>query len=602
VNELSRRSLVAVCMTVLTALPLPRARAFTQSGAGTGLDKGNLFPMGHEWITRLAAFEVLPGGDPVIPADPNDPRKKWTGTAGKAKNVDVSSPEAKAEIERIKQTRVQDARYESVYGAIFDAIIGQRWVDVAGYNVVNSKISAVFGNYNCFDLVAQEPAELQYDHFMRRYDDAGGAGGVHAAEQSRQRFIKYFVAAAMAPPGRMLVWDGGGYSTLTEVDRNYFLFGRAVHLFEDSFSSEHTVRLEDDRYETIHQVKSYLCATASEQHTHKVPSTIDFSSGDVIWLKGTNFDSGIKGYLTSSMKTNTLVATEGMRDVWAAFIRTMGTPAPRRAAVAQREAEQLAANWLKSDPKMATWYDDDHKRRDPTYVRPSGDSGPGQTQAACVSGIKSAWEGDQRKAVAELEKGQRVCLFNVDPVPGYSDLNDSGMRMPYNWKWRNLLKWEMPGDDWKIPERPADSGRRMTLRVWEDNAKYLTARDGLQNGSMLVVGPKDKALIMTAVRSGEVFYLRATSAPTLFVSYEAASLRNAKLYGGSLIEPATKDADYSITGTSDDKWTVGRILKEGWFDLFTHPLNTEHVRLTLFHWQVVPPKDHYWRVEFLTWP
>jgi hypothetical protein len=47
--------------------------------------------------------------------------------------------------------------------------------------------------------VAQEPADIQYDHFMRRYDDAGGPGGVHAAKTSQQRFVAYFVAAATAP-------------------------------------------------------------------------------------------------------------------------------------------------------------------------------------------------------------------------------------------------------------------------------------------------------------------------------------------------------------------------------------------------------------------
>ncbi len=32
------------------------------------------------------------------------------------------------------------------------------------------------GKHNCFDAVAQEPAEVQYDHFMRRYDEVGGQG------------------------------------------------------------------------------------------------------------------------------------------------------------------------------------------------------------------------------------------------------------------------------------------------------------------------------------------------------------------------------------------------------------------------------------------
>lgn len=148
----------------------------------------------------------------------------------------------------------------------------------------------MIGKVDCFDAAAQEPVEVQYDHFMRRYDDRSGSGGVKAATGSRQRFIQYFVAAAMAPKTTMKVWDGGGYSALTEVDRNYFLFGRAAHLFEDAFSSEHTVRIADDNYERVRQVKSYMCAAGSEQHTHSNAKIFDYSSGDVIWKPGTGLD------------------------------------------------------------------------------------------------------------------------------------------------------------------------------------------------------------------------------------------------------------------------------------------------------------------------
>ena len=161
----------------------------------------------------------------------------------------------------------------------------------------------------------------------------------------------------MAPPTQILVWDGGAYSTQYPVDRNYFLMGRAAHLFEDSFSSEHTVRVPSDMYTTVRQVKSYLCALGSEQHSHATPTTFNYSSGDVIWNPGTNLGLGWGSYIPSNMKTNALVAMEATKDLWAAFIRTMAQPLAQRQATAQSEAQTLAKNWLNFDSNaMSSWY------------------------------------------------------------------------------------------------------------------------------------------------------------------------------------------------------------------------------------------------------
>jgi hypothetical protein len=176
------------------------AFAFTQSGFGTVI--GNAVPMGHEWITRRAAIELLLGNDndPVVPPDPNDPRKKWT--RGMAKNLSLAG--AEDEVKRIQGLARLEKRYQSTYRPIFDAIVGERWVDIGGFDIARSK--------SCWDAVAQEPVEIQEDHFMRRYDDAGDDGAVRAATEAQQRFIRYFVEAATAPKTSMLVWDGGGSS------------------------------------------------------------------------------------------------------------------------------------------------------------------------------------------------------------------------------------------------------------------------------------------------------------------------------------------------------------------------------------------------------
>jgi hypothetical protein len=397
---------------------------FTQSGVGTVF--GNAIPMGHEWITRVAALELL-GGDPVMQPDAADPRAGWT--KGNAKRASLAG--AEAEVKRITSRRVKDGRYESAYAAVLAAIIGERWVDIAGFNITKAQAA----KYNCFDAVAQEAADVQYDHFMRRYDDVDGAGGVTAAERSRDRFVQYFVAAATAPAGDMAVWDGGAYSARVTVDRNYFLFGRAVHLFEDSFSPEHTVRLPADNFERVHQVKSYLCAAGSEQHSHAQSAIFDYSSGDVIWKQGTRFAVGWKGYRASNLKPIALVAIEATKDLWAAFVRTMAAPADKRATVARAEATQLADAWMAFDKReMTAWYDD-AAHRDATFVR---------SVPACM---KQLGHTDQQKRAQEIETQRRICLYNILPATT-SDPIDPALRVPYDWKWR-AMTWKTPPADWQ---------------------------------------------------------------------------------------------------------------------------------------------------------
>ncbi len=513
---------------------------FTQSGISVGIGFG--IPMGHEWVTRLAALEVIDR----LPFQPDDPRRDWT--RGRAKNLDVSSPEAQSELRRITadNQRTAENRYGSKYNAVFDSIIGERWVDAAGFNVAKSRF---IDKYNCWDAVAQEPPEIQYDHFMRRYDDRDAEGGVNAMLRSQERFKKYFVDAALAPSSRMIVWDGGGFSAQYEVDRNYFLFGRAVHLFEDSFSPEHTVRIEADNYESVRQVKAYLCSTGAEQHSHKMPTVRDFTNRDVIWKEGTNTEIGWASYRAANMRTAPLVATEGTKDLWAAFIRTMGTPMERRRATAERESDVLIANWLNGKAgEIRTWYDDE-SRRDDTYVLASGQTGKGVDVKACMDTVNPKWKGDQMAAVRALAEEQRVCLFNVVPVAGYDDLFDPSVHMPFNWDWQ-WLTFREPDRSWRIPNRPADTGTR--YRVFsKSNGLQVTVPGGLTDGSPLATRSEDEALSLTQVGNDNGAYYRATFAPWLFLSYNFAFPGEVKLYAGKRdgelwIERPTKDAEFRL--------------------------------------------------------
>jgi hypothetical protein len=492
---------IALGLAALLSRPEPVA-GFTQSGVGIDVF-GNLIPMGHEWITRMAGMELL-HGDKTIHPDPKDPRKTWT--QGLAQNTDLGT--AGNEVEAIKRHPIDDQRYASTYEAVYAAIIGERWVDIGGFNVTKSK----FGAYNCFDQVAQEPASVQYDHFMRRWDDRSGGGGFDAASKSSDRFVDYFVTAATSPSGVVTVWDGGGSSALVTVDRNYFLFGRAVHLFEDSFSSEHTVRTSDDNYVEVHQVKSYLCAAGSEQHSHSNSDVLNYTSGDVVWIPGTRFAAGWAGYKASNMKTVALVGTEGMKDVWAAFIRVMSKAPKDRSDDVRKEAKTLVAHWLHTEKQdVEKWYDDE-SHRDATYVLAPGQRGKGQSVSACMKGLGF---GDQAQRAAEIEAERRVCLYNIEPVNGFSDAQDPVLEIPYNWQWK-ALTWQTPPASWKIPEVKVPPEVKVTIKSMKNN-QYMVAPDGIANNNWIycksgtplqwiVVGDKDNAT------------LRLDSAP-LFLSY-----------------------------------------------------------------------------------
>jgi hypothetical protein len=545
------------------AAPVP---PYTQSGAGTSIAFG--VPMGHEWITRMAAIELLgftPLSVPDLP-DPNDPRKKWT--QGLAKNLNLSSPDAQAEVARIKGLVCDDdacGRYASRYAPIYDAFVGERWVDIAGYNVGTAR--------QCFDDVAQEPAEIQYDHFMRRYDDRDGVGGVTAAKTSQQRFVAYFVAAAMAPSEMIDVYDGGlQNSTAVDVDRNYFLFGRAAHLFEDSFSLEHTVRIPADNYTRVRQVKSYLCAAGAEQHSHGIGPVLSYKSGDVIWKPGTGLSPLWGGYLASNMKNTPpggkggttsdgapLVATEATKDLWAAFIRTMGTPIAQREAAARAEAATLVNNWLSyNEQEMLNWYNNNDNRGD-TYVLGTNQSGKGQTVKQCMVSLDVGTD-NQMIYVHQLEEGQRQCLYNALPWAGYSDLFDTSQHIWFTWRWRNgplspLL--DAPAS-WKIPYFPADSGVRMSIKsnanqqyMSADSSDWVYCKTGTTPLDFIQVGSKQDATF------------RVADSPRKFLSYRIVPKPDGAvdLYApGWTIDPT----DYTIASTpAAGAWSI---LSKSWQD------------------------------------
>lgn len=503
----------------IKTLTVPAALLFsTTTLAFTQLGGGGIMPMGHEWLTRTAALEIL-NEEHIIDRDPDDPRLHWQ--FGLAKNTDLNA--AIEEVARIKAQPKHNSSYQPKYYDIYSAIIGERWVDIAGFNVANASTDPI--GPNCFSAISQEPADLQQDHFMRRYDDIGGQGGVDAAKRAQARFISHFIQAAVANEKNMRVWDGGGYSALTEVDHNYFLFGRAVHLFQDSFSPEHTVRLASDNYEKIWQVKAYLCSQGAEQHTHSTSDILDFSSGDVIWKESSQGQSGWSSYTTTNMKPVALVALEASKDLWAAFIRTMAVPRSMRESYARNEAQKLVDNWLSFDEQtMLTWYEDQH-HRDHTYVLAPNDTGPGKTIEACMAALNVGTT-NQQERVAQLEADRRQCLFNIEAQPGYSDLHDPYMSMPYNWRWKSLT-WQTPHESWQQSTLLADTGQALIIKSFE-NGRAISSSDLTKNTELVTSGNKEITWIKVPGESSD-YYFRSQHAPALFFSYSNAASGYAKL-------------------------------------------------------------------------
>jgi hypothetical protein len=499
-------TVAAMGLAALIARPAPVA-GFTQSGAA--VSGGALFPMGHEWLIRMAALELLSrAGGAQEPGDPEDPRRHWT--RGLAKNLDLTT--AKAELARVQRDGKEDERYRSTYGAVYAAIIGERWVDLGGFNFAKAKGSKI----DCLDHVTQQPAELQSDHFLRRHDDVGGAGGVAALARSRVRFMARFLEAALAPRGLLSVWDGGAERAQLTVDRNYFLLGVAMHTLQDSFSSEHTVRLPEDNYERLRQVKSYLCSAGSEQHTHDNLEVIAYTSGDVIWKEGSRLDAGWESFKASNLKPASLVAVEATKDVWAAFFRVMAKAEPARGAAAIVEAQQLADRWLRFDEREVKGWYEQPERRDATFVLdPSQKGSTGQSVTTCMRNL-DVDHGDQLRRVREIEANRRSCLYNVAPAEGFAGAADPALDLPYQWQWKRD-GWKQPPASW-LPGTGSSPQIKVTLRNVQTGAPVVDGAAGQPDSEdhWLVSRPQGEPLQWIVVGDSRQAFLRLADRPRFF--------------------------------------------------------------------------------------
>jgi hypothetical protein len=292
----------------------------------------------------------------------------------------------------------------------------------------------------------------------------------------------------------------------------------------------------------VRQVKSYLCAAGSEQHSHSQLQVLEYKSGDVIWKPGTRFDGGWSGYKASNMKPVALVSVEGMKDVWAAFIRTMNKDNNQRADHARKEANRLIDSWLNfNSEETKHWYDNE-ANRDSTYVLAPGQGGKGQTVEACMKNLGNKTQAQRAK---EIEDNRRICLYNIEPVLGFSDAQDPELKMPYNWQWRSTLTWLTPPANWKIPDVKVPPEIKVKIKSVK-NKDYLVAPDGLANNNWIYAKDGD-TLKWVVVGDRDHAIFRSDAAP-LFLSYRLTT-------GAVKLYDSATDAEYKI-GKHDGKDTI----------------------------------------------
>ncbi|QPJ66313.1 MAG: hypothetical protein G3M78_13285 [Candidatus Nitrohelix vancouverensis] len=499
---------VILFSVILSLLPTQPAFSFTQFTS-----KPVPSPMGHEWLTRLGAEKIL------------DLKKLNTLMSRVQKLSDI--PLDKGEVKRIYSEKVEDGRFESTYMAVYSAIIGQRFVDFGG-----TRVGATANDRQCFDAVAQEPVSAYMDHFMRSPHDKNAIGGVQAIQRARNKFVKVFVEAAMAEPKSMVVKDGGIIPGLVTVESNYFLFGRAVHLFQDSFSLDHVVRLPEDDFMKVRNLKGYGCTAGVEEHNHKIIQNVilNASAGDVVWNERNPLETYYAarysitwiGYGEEYMKPNAVVAANATAELWGAFIRTMGQNRSNRESFARKEAQALADKWLNYDEsEMLAWYDDE-ANRDDTYLLADDNSpasrGKGRKVEDCTSSNGETGLAGKIKHEETIATNRLICLASIEAVPGYDDLYDPYLLIPFNWQWKKEASRSfLPPLD-RLPTPSANSAIADHVTIWDMDGKAIQSN----RNDWLIMGNTPMEFTVVDAGNGAV-YLRSNSDATEFLSYRAAT-------------------------------------------------------------------------------
>src|SRR5262249_4605978 len=131
-----------------------------------------------------------------------------------------------------------------------------------------------------------------------------------------------------------------------------------------------------------------------------------------------------------------------------------------------------------------------------------------------------------------LANNQKVCLYNLQPVPGYADLYDTSVHVPFNWQWINYVTWSTPPANWQIPNNPADSGQRVYLHSIQ-SGNSMTGTIAANANVTVTNGPNIGFIQVSTVDGTGGYYFRTATDPTLFLSYSAGSSGQVKLWNGT---------------------------------------------------------------------
>ncbi|KAI9002213.1 hypothetical protein DFJ74DRAFT_697090 [Hyaloraphidium curvatum] len=289
--------------------------------------------------------------------------------------------------------------------------MGQRWVDIGGFSIVRPRGKV------CWDSITQSQAHVQYSHFLRQADDVGGKGALKALRAVRLRFKLAFLAAATAKATPIDFWDGGAASVRRTALRPFFLLGRAAHLLQDSFSTEHGIRDASDGFRTVLGIKSYLCTQDSAQHTHRPPVKNDH--GDVIWLDPSAMDVATD-FGAGNVKPEAAAARDAMRDMWAGFLRARSVKSSGRSKAAQREADAIIKKWFSFDD-AAVLANGGAEQNGGTVEQAFS----GAERDQCLSGIAPA---------EEVETARKDCVRRVGGgTLGGANGFDDDLQIPFDW-------------------------------------------------------------------------------------------------------------------------------------------------------------------------
>jgi hypothetical protein len=278
-------------------------------------------PSGHEFLTSASADSV---------------RACWP----------ILATDGKAEIEK-RGLCTGACRHGAYSFAAWSAIMGARWADLMGF-----RAGPFFpAQQRCLLAVAQDNEDVQYDHALRKATESGPSGGMTAAIGIRARLTQRFLEAVLAPDEDILIADGGAQQDHFRVRRPFFLFGRAVHIVQDSFSRFHGLRGLPD-FRTIEQINSYVCTPNAPIHPHVTPGVADlvfgpdFTNGDIIWKEKCQPER------RECLKPEYEAAVRASGDLWVAFLKVDSLPLNERSAAAHREMDAFSAAWMQTAPSM----------------------------------------------------------------------------------------------------------------------------------------------------------------------------------------------------------------------------------------------------------